>query len=46
MPGTLYMVYHLIPAIPSRIPALTPSIQAKLSYPMFHAVRALLELPR
>lgn len=40
------MVYHLIPEIPPRSPALTLSIQAKFSYPMSHAVRALLELPR
>lgn len=46
MPGTLYMLYHLIPKIPSRIPALTHGIQAKFSYPMSHAARALLELPR
>lgn len=46
VPGTLYIVYHLIPKIPSSIPALTLGIQAKFSYPMSHAVLALLELTR
>jgi hypothetical protein len=41
------MVYHLIPEVLLKLPALTLSIQAKLSYAaVSHTVKAFLELPR